>query len=59
MYSRLSSVHVCSVYELLYVIGYNVIDKIVGTQMWLLGTNAAIGMGMTASTSTKADNSAG
>jgi hypothetical protein len=59
MYSRLSSVHVRSLHELLYVIGYDVIDKIVGTQVWLLRTNAAIGVGMTASTSTKADNLAG
>jgi hypothetical protein len=59
MYSRLSSVHVRGVYELLYVIGYNVIDKIVGTQVGLQRTNAAIGAGMTASTSTKADNLAG
>lgn len=59
MYSRLSSVHFRSVYELLYVIGHNVIVKIVGTQVWLMRTNAAIGVGMTASTSTKPDNSAG
>lgn len=59
MYSRLSSVHVRSLYKLLYLNGYNVIDKIVGTQVWLLRTNAAIGVGMTASTSIKADHLAG